>query len=361
MTSPDARLPVRLPSTLPTVTAGKAAIAELHRGMNLGNALEAPNEGDWGVTLSSAHFQVFADAGFDHVRLPVRFSAHAGATAPYSIDATFFARVDWALDQAQARGLAVILDVHHFVEFLANPSGNKARFIALWQQIATRYRARPASLKFELMNEPNGPLDAQWNAIFPEALAAVRAIDPTRAVLLDSTSWSAGTTLSLLPTITDPNLVVSFHMYDPVLFTHQAASWMTAEYQTRGLIFPAPPCTPITPSAGAQAVAWTAQWFTSYNQAPAATNVGGMKAVEDVFAAVDAFVTRTGRAVHLGEFGVIDQADAGSRARWVRLIRESAEARGIPWTYWDDGGSLKAVTPSTGSWVPYLKTALLGP
>jgi endoglucanase len=136
---------------------------------------------------------------------------------------------------------------------------------------------------------------------------------------------------------------------------------MTAEYQTKGVVFPAPPCSPLSASSGAQAVTWTAQWFTNYNQAPAATNPGGMKAVEDVFAAVDAFVARTGRAVYLGEFGVIDQADAASRARWVRLIRESAEARGIPWTYWDDGGSFKVVTPATNTWNSSLKTALLGP
>lgn len=359
--SADARLPLRLPASLPMVTAGKAAIADLHRGVNLGNALEAPDEGEWGVTLSSAHFQVFADAGFDHVRLPVRFSAHAATSAPYTIDASFFSRVDWALEQAQSRGLAVVLDVHHFMELLSEPASSKARFIALWEQIATRYRSRPASLKFELMNEPNGALDAQWNAIFPEALAAVRAIDPTRTVILDGTSWAAATTLELLPAITDPAVVVTFHMYEPILFTHQAASWMTAEYQTRGVAFPAPPCSPVNPTSGTQAVAWTAEWFMKYNQAPAATNPGGMKAVEDVFAAVDAFIARTGRAAYLGEFGVIDKADVGSRARWVRLIRESAEARGVPWAYWDDGGSFKIVTPATNTWNASLKAALLGP
>src|SRR4051812_38219956 len=35
---------------------GTSADPPLARGMNLGNALDAPNEGDWGVTLSERYF-----------------------------------------------------------------------------------------------------------------------------------------------------------------------------------------------------------------------------------------------------------------------------------------------------------------
>jgi endoglucanase len=62
--------------------------------MNFGNTLEAPNEGDWGVTLSDDYFDRVRDAGFETVRVPIRWSAHAGATAPFTIDAALFARVD---------------------------------------------------------------------------------------------------------------------------------------------------------------------------------------------------------------------------------------------------------------------------
>ena len=60
------------------------------RGVNLANALEAPREGDWGVVLKEEYFDRIASAGFDSVRLPVRWSAHAEASPPYRIDPKFF-------------------------------------------------------------------------------------------------------------------------------------------------------------------------------------------------------------------------------------------------------------------------------
>jgi endoglucanase len=72
--------------------------ARLGRGINLGNALEAPAEGVWGVTLEEEYFQTIKDAGFDAVRIPIRWSGYADDTPPYTIDPAFFERVDWAVE-----------------------------------------------------------------------------------------------------------------------------------------------------------------------------------------------------------------------------------------------------------------------
>src|SRR5262249_43265525 len=131
---------------------------QLGRGVNLGNALEAPREGAWGFTLKAEYFQRIKQAGFQSVRLPVRWSAHAAAAPPFTIDPTFFKRVDWAIDQALSNGLAAVVNVHHYDEMLRAPDKHLARLKALWQQIAERYRDRPDRLVFELLNEPNGAL-----------------------------------------------------------------------------------------------------------------------------------------------------------------------------------------------------------
>ena len=49
--------------------------ARLGRGINFGNALDAPREGAWGVVLEEEYFGLVAEAGFDAVRIPVRWSA----------------------------------------------------------------------------------------------------------------------------------------------------------------------------------------------------------------------------------------------------------------------------------------------
>ncbi len=92
------------------------------RGVNLGNALEAPEEGQWGVMLKEEYFDEIAAAGFDSVRIPVRWSAHADESPPYRIDAKFFDRVDWAIDQALKRHLTAVVNMHHYDGIFDDPT-----------------------------------------------------------------------------------------------------------------------------------------------------------------------------------------------------------------------------------------------
>jgi endoglucanase len=343
----------------PKASAGKPA---LRRGMNLGDALDAPREGEWGVVLSAADFVSVKQAGFDHIRLPVRFSGHAAAAPPYTVDGDFFSRVDWAIDQALANGLAVIVDFHHYVEMMKAPDEHRARFVAVWKQIAERYRGRPDAVAFELLNEPSEQLTAdKWNDILAETLHVVRASNPTRTVVVEGVFWASAHNLSrtLAVPAGDPNLVGSFHMYQPILFTHQGAPFMTPEYDTVGVLFPGPPAQPISPGHGASGVQWVRLWFERYNQLPADRNPSGPATLAEELDLAQAFVERTHLPAYMGEFGCIDTADAKSREIWVRTVRKEAERRGFGWAYWDDGGSFKAYNRADRSWVPYLKAALL--
>ena len=63
----------------------------LGRGINLGNMLDAPREGDWGVRLEPRFIEL-ATRHFQTVRLPVRWSNHAAPTADARIDEAFARR-----------------------------------------------------------------------------------------------------------------------------------------------------------------------------------------------------------------------------------------------------------------------------
>lgn len=194
----------------------------LGRGVNFGNALEAPKEGQWGMTIKDEYFTKIKAAGFDSVRLPVKWSAHCGKTAPYHIEPAFFARVDHLLDQAEKHKLNVVLNIHHFDELDKTPDQAVPQFVALWTQIAERYENRPASLYFELTNEPHDKLtDKKWNEILPKGLAAVRATNPTRPVIVGPASWNAIWILPKLELPKDDRLIVTVHMYNPHDFTHR--------------------------------------------------------------------------------------------------------------------------------------------
>ena len=106
-----------------------AAAAHFKKGINLGNRLEAPNEGDWGGVIQAEDFPFIARRGFDHVRIPIRFSGHAPAASPYTIDAAFFSRVDTVLNQATAANLAVVVDMHAYDELAADVAAHRDRFV----------------------------------------------------------------------------------------------------------------------------------------------------------------------------------------------------------------------------------------
>jgi hypothetical protein len=60
----------------PTPTKTPISLVMLARGVNMGNMLEAPNEGDWGSYVQQEYFDLIKQAGFDFVRLPVNWKAH---------------------------------------------------------------------------------------------------------------------------------------------------------------------------------------------------------------------------------------------------------------------------------------------
>jgi endoglucanase len=346
----------------PDVIASSAPLPGFMKGINLGNCLDAPAEGAWGTMISEKHFEMAEAAGFDHVRLPVRFSApeRTDEKPPYAVKDEFMKRVDWAVDQALAHHLSVILDLHHFAEMNKEPEANKARLYAIWRQVAAHFAKRPPEVAFEILNEPTDKLEPKLlNEITHEAIKIIRAKNPKRLVFADSYFWANAKYLDQLDLPKDPNVIAEFHLYEPILFTHQGAPWMEPPFQTKGIIFPGPPASPATPLPEAAKTDWVANWFEKYNTLPTAENPGGPKTVFEYFDLAANYVKKTGKRIYLGEFGAIDKADEQSRENYVWLLRTEAERRGIGWAYWDDGGSFKAMNPSAGTWNEGLRRALL--
>jgi len=336
-----------------------AAASHFKKGMNLGNRLEAPNEGDWGGTVLASDFPFIAKRGFDHVRIPTKFSGHATTSAPYTIDATFFTRIDTVLSQALAANLAVVLDMHAYDEMPTDPSGQRERFLALWSQIASRYKDRPDTVAFELLNEPNTQLDTTWNDIAAAAITTVRATNPHRLLVVDTVYWADPSKISSLTLPNDANLLVAVHLYEPKLFSMQGKSWMGPEYMTTGVIFPGPPATPITPVAAATAASWAKQWFDNYNTLPAATNPSGPATITAQVAYLTSYQKAQGRAVYNGEWGPQDGGAMDSRVHLVTEVRKQCEQASIGWAIWEDPVNMKLFDSAAGTWVSQIVDALL--
>lgn len=317
--APQASLPLEPRDTesavvAPTPTPATATIQpetgipeRMRRGVNLGNALEAPNEGEWGMRIEQEYFDLIREAGFDFVRIPIRWGEHAGESAPYSLDPAFFARVDEVLGWALERDLIVIINVHHYASQSAEVALSPERLAAIWRQIAEHYQGYPPEVVFELFNEPDNTISAsQWNTVVAQLLNVVRESNPEREVVIGGIFWNAFDQLKFLQLpADDEHLIATFHYYHPFEFTHQGAEW----------------------AEGSDA--WLGRTWDGSQEEKAQ--------VADDFDQVARWAAERNLPVLLGEFGVYNKADLDSRARWTAYIREQAELKQFSWAYWEFG------------------------
>lgn len=332
--------PVPSPTPLDTSTPTALPMAEidrhayeqatrLGRGVNLGNALEAPKEGEWGVVLEEGYFELIKQAGFDSVRVPIRWNAHAQAEAPYQIDPEFFERVDWVVEQSVSRGLAVILNIHHYTELFDEPRLEKDRFLAIWDQIARHYQYSPDSVYFEILNEPNGTLGTiYWNEYATAAIQTIRQSNPQRTLVVGPSNWNSLWSLAelVLPQ-DDRNLIATFHYYDPFTFTHQGAEWV-----------------------GGSEIWLGTKW---------SGNSVEMDALRNALDLATRWSVKNRRPLFLGEFGAYSKADDQSRHLWTQAVAREAEQRGISWAYWEFCAGFGVYDPQAQAWNEPILSALI--
>ncbi len=293
---------------------------------NMGNALDAPEEGAWGWTIETDHFRIIADAGFDTVRIPVRWSAHTGPAPEFTIDPAFRDRVDTVLREARQAGLNVIFNVHHFNPLMADPAAYREQLMAIWRQLSPYYRNLPSDVYLEILNEPHGKLKgALMRELLVEAVAIVREHHPDRAIILGGDNYSKIATLKTLPDLDDPRIVPTFHYYRPFNFTHQDAPWL-GENGPRGPL----------------------SWGGERDEADLvrhAVTAGEYRLRKDV-------------PLLMGEFGVYDDVDLAERVKWTKAVRREFEAWGVAWCTWNFTATFEIWDRKTQDWVPGMLDAL---
>lgn len=295
--------------------------------INLGNHLESPTEDQWGSHhLSAADFARIRAAGFDTVRLPVRWSNKVGEGPDYAIDPAWMARVTELVDEALDSGLNIILNSHNFEELHADPAANTEKLAAIWRQVAAHLADRPAGLWFEIENEPHDQLtNANLLATLSPALEAIRATNPTRAVVIGGGNYSGIDSLATLELPEDANVHPTFHYYEPFDFTHQGASW-----------------------AGPVPEAGTRDYGT---QADA-------ERLEADVAKLEAYVARTGLTPFMGETGAFDGGTSlDQRIAFHSAVREAFAPAGIGVCAWAYANTFPFWDPEEERWLPGLRAA----
>jgi endoglucanase len=208
-----------------------------------------PSSPDDIVEHGPEDFAIIKSMGFNSSRFYINYGLFEDDKNPYTYKESGFEWLDKNIAAARTNDIRLIINMHYPQggfqsngegDALWNTRENQRRLIALWKAIAERYKNEDYIIGYGLVNEPI-PLTgvAQWANLAQEIINSIRSVDPYHVLFVEKVNGLKGGDTAedrennYFPKgLTDPgpvkNIVYEFHMYDPMPFTHQNASWIKA-------------------------------------------------------------------------------------------------------------------------------------
>jgi len=272
------------------------------------------------------HFFKIRQAGFSSVRIVLQSFDHMDKHNRLS--QKWMDTLDWAINGATHAGLTVIVDEHDFEKCGNDADTCETKLIAFWEQVGHHLRKRGDDVLFEPLNEPHGQLDAaRWNALLAKVLPVVRRENPTRNLVIGPAQWNNFRQLDTLKLPEkDRHIIVTFHYYDPMRFTHQGARWVKELTDVSGVA-----------------------WGSAEERAK----------IDSDFDQVAAWSREHDRPIFLGEFGAFEGGEMKYRTAWTNAIARSAERHGFAWAYWQFDSNFIVYDMKKDEWVRPILKALI--
>ena len=324
-----------------------AITAAMGMGWNLGNQLEAssnkvPSETAWGNPIITEDLIKAVKAqGFNTIRIPVSYLSKIGDAPDYTIDSAWLDRVQEVVDYVVGNDMYAVMNIHGDGYYTVdggwllcvddNQDEIKAKYEAVWKQIADRFKDYDERLIFESMNEefdntygrPNKDGYAninEYNQIFVDTVRGTGSNNTKRWLLLPgwntNVEYTAGSYGFVIPEdklceSDGKRIMISVHYYDPYNFTLDENS----------------------SSAKTQWGKYATENFDNWGQEDYVDSQ--MQKLHDTFVA-------EGYPVIIGEMGVQDKTHLSEsfneyRRYWLEYVVKSAKANGCIPVYWDNG------------------------
>ena len=290
--------------------------------------------------------------GFDHIRISIDATPLQEWQRNQPEGRDFMTELDRVVDFALAQGLSVVLDLHPespYKQKLLQGNDSADAFAQLWAGLAGHFNRRdPERVFFELMNEPEQNDPYRWQGIENMVAVQVRRVAPAFTLIASGARYSGLDDLMLLEPLSDPNVIYTFHDYEPFAFTHQGATWtLPAVQPLRGVPYPSSP-EAVSPLL-AQEPTLAGQFFVEQY----GLDRWDARRVDASLVFAERWAKQYGVPVYCGEFGVHrPYADAASRERWTEDMRVALEKHGIGWAMWDYQTNFGAVTKAGGKTTP---------
>ncbi|MBO4767162.1 MAG: cellulase family glycosylhydrolase [Lachnospiraceae bacterium] len=290
--------------------------------------------------IQSEDFAKVKEWGLDHIRIPVDYDLIMDEGGVFR--ELGFRYLDFAIAECRKNGLNMILDLHRTPGFSFDPAVaehgffESARyqdlFYRIWEAFAERYGEYEDSLAFELLNEVTEKeyCDA-WNRIADTCIKRIRRIAPTVSILVGGYWNNSVEAVRDIGFPQDEHIIYNFHCYEPLLFTHQGARWISS----MALDFRCPFKMPYSEYAAKSVEHLGAAFSASFDRFNP-QDTPDASYFEALFADAIAAADERNVPLYCGEYGVIDLVDPEEALLWYEAFHAAMRKHSIgsaAWSY----------------------------
>ena len=282
---------------------------KIRKGVNLGGWMSQCDysEERLNTFIQEEDIRRIASWGLDHVRLPIDYNVLDRADG--------YDRIDRAIGWCRENGLKVVLDLHKTRGYsfdqgeaeggFFDSEEYQEAFYAYWLKMADRWGSLHEDVAFELLNEvTDASFMPAWNRIAGECIRRIRTVAPLTWILVGGYDNNSPHAVPAIDVPEDDRLILNFHCYLPLPFTHQGAYWVP---------------------------------FLDRDKRVSFEESGACEAYfEGVFEPALQATWFKPKPLYCGEYGMIDLASPEDTVRWFRAIHAVLERHSIAraaWTY----------------------------
>lgn len=318
----------------------------IHKGINLSHWLSqvfgwSPRES----YITEQDIIQIKNMGFDHVRLPIdeeeMWDEHLH---PYENAFSYLhSCIQWCL----THNLKVVIDLHilrshHFnnandegAMTLWSSTSEQDRMMEIWTKLSAELKQYSNSqLAYEFMNEPVAPKHSQWNDLVARGHKHLRELEPERTLIFGPNMWQMPAFFkSFKIPAHDSRLLISFHTYDPMPFTHYKAPWLplgdyNGKVQYPGTIIPEEHLQEFLAINGNSEISTLAAKKTTYSK----------EEMEKTIAPALEFAKQHNLPLYCNEFGCLPTVDRAQRLQYYQDLIATLQAHSIAYAAWDYKG-----------------------
>ncbi|MDR1761012.1 MAG: glycoside hydrolase family 5 protein [Bacteroidales bacterium] len=289
--------------------------------------------------------RVLDSLGFDHIRLPIDEEIFWDETGKPIVESFEILKkaIQWCLEY----NMRVVVDLHIIRSFYFN-AGNEGKenelftnpkeqkkFYSLWETLSDSLKTYPESMvAYELLNEAVAPNPQDWNNLVAGGVKTIRKREPERVIIIGSNMWQITSTFpDLQVPQNDKNIILSFHTYEPLLFTHYKASWTEFAAFNDSVSYPHIITQEVFDRNTHFTEGRSTEFFTDALQAY------GPEKFKEMFQPAIIKANELGLQLYCGEFGALPTTKRADRLQYYKDIISVFTQNNIAYAAWDYKGN----------------------